>query len=175
MLRAVEVIGDSLSPVATVSYIFIPSVLNQPNNPEGYPQEWGNYTQIWGTAIADYEMDSEMTKDTKLRRKIIEGLKQLPILSIMSDKDNFFSHENDEETGGIYIFPGPPVGDATGHGWTRPASIEQYVRIGQSSVFHILKADEADLHRQAGQRFVDMDQDIPVRLMEVAGQRPGPE
>ena len=126
LLRAVEVIGDSLSPVATVSYIFIPSVLNQPNNPEGYPQEWGNYTQIWGTAIADYEMDSEMTKDTKLRPKIIEGLKQLPILSIMSDKDNFFSHENDEERGGIYIFTGPPVGDNTGHGWTRPASIELF-------------------------------------------------
>jgi len=126
LLRAVEVIGDSLSPVATVSYIFIPSVLNQPNNPEGYPKEWGNYTQIWGTAVADYEMDPEMTKDTKLRPKIIEGLKQLPILSIVSDKDNFFSHENDEERGGIYIFTGPPVGDNTGHGWTRPASIELF-------------------------------------------------
>ena len=126
LLRAVEVIGDSLSPVATVSYIFIPSVLNQPNNPEGYPEEWGNYTQIWGTAVADYEMDPEMTKDAKLRPKIIEGLKQLPILSIVSDKDNFFSHENDEERGGIYIFTGPPVGDNTGHGWTRPASIELF-------------------------------------------------
>ena len=126
LLRAVEVIGDSLSPVATVSYIFIPSVLNQPNNPEGYPQEWGNYTQIWGTAIADYEMDPEMTKATGQRSKIIEGLKQLPILSIVSDKDNFFSHENDEERGGIYIFTGPPVGDNTGHGWTRPASIELF-------------------------------------------------
>ena len=126
LLRAVEVIGDSLSPVATVSYIFIPSVLNQPNNPEGYPKEWGNYTQIWGTAVADYEMDPEMTKDTKLRPKMIEGLKQLPILSIVSDKDNFFSHENDEERGGIYIFTGPPVGDNTGHGWTRPASVELF-------------------------------------------------
>lgn len=126
LLRAVEVIGDSLSPVATVSYIFIPSVLNQPNNPEGYPTEWGSYTQIWGTAIADYEMDPEMTKATGQRSKIIEGLKQLPILSIVSDKDNFFSHENDEERGGIYIFTGPPVGDNTGHGWTRPASIELF-------------------------------------------------
>ena len=126
ILRAVEQIGDSLSPVATASYIFVSSVLSQPNNPEGYPAEWGRYTQEWGTAIADYEMDPEMTGNAKLQPKIVEGLKQLPILSIVSDKDNFFSHENDEERGGIYIFTGPPVGDATGHGWTRPTSVELF-------------------------------------------------
>ena len=126
ILRAVEEIGDSLSPVATTSYIFINSVLTQPNNPAGYPSEWGSYTQISGTAKADYEMDPEMTGNSTLRPKIIEGLKQLPVLSIVSDKDNFFSHENDEERGGIYIFTGPPVGDATGHGWTRPASVELF-------------------------------------------------
>ena len=126
ILRAIEVLGDSLSPVATASYIFVGSVLNQPNNPEGYPTEWGQYTQISGTAIADYEMDPEMTTNATLRPIIIEGLKQLPILSIVSDKENFFSHENDEERGGIYIFTGPPVGDQTGHGWTRPASVELF-------------------------------------------------
>lgn len=126
VLRAVEQIGDSLSPVATATYIFVKSVLNQPNNPEGYPDTWGEYTLTWGTAVADYEMDQEMTQDATLRPKIIEGLKQLPVLSIVSDKDNFFSHENDEEKGGIYIFTGPPVGDATGHGWTRPASVELF-------------------------------------------------
>ena len=124
IVRAVEQIGDSLSPVGTASYIFVSSVLSQPNNPAGYPAEWGSYTEIQGTAIADYEMDPEMTGDATLRPKIIEGLKQLPILSIVSDKENFFSHENDEEKGGIYIFTGPPVGDATGHGWTRPVSVE---------------------------------------------------
>ena len=126
ILRAVEELGDSLSPITTASYIFVGSVLSQPNDPEGYPAEWGQYTQTWGTAIADYEMDPEMTGDSQLRPKIVEGLKQLPILSIVSDKDNFFSHENDEEHGGIYIFTGPPVGDGTGHGWTRPASVELF-------------------------------------------------
>ena len=124
LLRAVEVKDDSLSSVATASYIFVNSVLNQPNKPTGYPDTWGQYTQISGTAKADYEMDPEMTGDSNLRPKIIEGLKQLPILSIVSDKDNFFSHENDSVKGGIYIFTGPPVGDATGHGWTRQASVE---------------------------------------------------
>ena len=124
ILRAAEVLGDSLSPVATASYIFIPSVLSQPNNPAGYPEEWGAYTQIRGVAKADYEMDPEMTEDPALRPLIAEGLKSLPILSIVADKGHFFSHDNDPEEGGIYIFTGPPVGDATGHGWTRPANIE---------------------------------------------------
>jgi hypothetical protein len=127
ILRAAEFReGVVSSPVATASYIFISSVLKQPNNPEGYPTEWGDYTQIWGTAPADYEMDPEMTGDETLSRKISDGLKQLPILSIVSDKDNFFSHENDPDRGGIYIFTGPPVGDDTGHGWTRPASVELF-------------------------------------------------
>jgi len=124
LLRAVEVSGDSLSPITTASYIFMNSVLNQPNNPAGYPDTWGQYTQISGTAKADYEMDPEMIGNQTLRNKIVAGLKDLPILSIVSDKDNFFSHENDSVRGGIYIFTGPPVGDNTGHGWTRPASVE---------------------------------------------------
>ncbi len=125
ILRAVEVKdGEVASEVSTASYILMKSVLSQPNNPEGYPKEWGDYTQMQGTAKADYEMDPEMTENAILRQHIIEGMKQLPILSIVSDKDHFFSHENDPERGGIYIFTGPPVGDATGHGWTRPASIE---------------------------------------------------
>ena len=125
ILRAAEVKdGQLTSTITTASYLFVSSVLSQPNNPQGYPSTWGYYTQISGTAIADYEMDPEMTGDATLRPKIEEGLKQLPILSIVSDKDNFFSHENDPDRGGIYIFTGPPVGDATGNGWTRPVSAE---------------------------------------------------
>ena len=131
LLRAVEVKDGVVSTITTASYIFIASVLSQPNNPAGYPSTWGQYTQERGTAIADYEMDPEMTGDATLRQKIVEGLKQLPILSMVSDKDNFFSHENDEERGGIYIFTGPPVGDATGHGWTRPCSVELFGGSGQ--------------------------------------------
>ena len=125
ILRAVEVKdGAVVSASTTASYIFIASVLSQSNTPEGYPSTWGKYTQISGTAKADYEMDPEMCNNATLRPKIIEGLAQLPILSIASDKGNFFSHENNEETGGIYIYTGPPVGDATGNGWTRPCSAE---------------------------------------------------
>jgi len=113
-----------LTPVATATWIFAEDVLKQSDHPEGYPEEWGRYTQISGTAKADYGMDPEMTTDPVLAPKIIEGLKSLPVLSIVTDKDYLFSHEKDEDRGGIYIFTGPPVGDNTGHGWTRPASIE---------------------------------------------------
>lgn len=127
ILRAVEVKdGKVSSPVSTVSYIFTKTVISQSDSPEGYPTKWGKYSQIGGTAKADYGMDPEMTGDANLCEKIKEGLKQLPILSIVTDKDNLFSHENDEETGGIYIFTGPPVGDTTGHGWTRAASAELF-------------------------------------------------
>ena len=71
-------------------------------------------------------MDPEMTGDPALREKIMQGLYTLPILSIVSDKDNFFSHEKNSETGGIYIYTGPPVGDNTGNGWTRQASAELF-------------------------------------------------
>ena len=131
LLRAAEVLktasgADSIGVVSTASYIFTNSVLSQTDTPEGYPMEWGAYSQISGTAIADYGMDSQMTQDATLRPKIAEGLKTLPILSIVTDKDNLFSHEPDSVKGGIYIFTGPPVGDPTGHGWTRPTSVELF-------------------------------------------------
>ena len=116
--------SGAVTPIATATYLFIDDVLRQSNTPASYPDTWGKYTQISGTAKADYEMDPEMTNDPKLRPKIIEGLKSLPVLSIVTDKNNLFSKEKDEERGGIYIYTGPPVGDNTGNGWTRPASAE---------------------------------------------------
>ena len=126
LLRAIEVADGQSSAITTASYIMVSSVLSQPNNPEGYPDTWGKYTTMDGIAVADYEMDQEMTTDATLRPKIIEGLKQLPILSVVTDKDNLFSHENDEEKGGIYIFTGPPIGDPTGNGWTRQCCAELF-------------------------------------------------
>ena len=125
VIRAAVVRGDErVSDIATATYLFAADVLKQSATPAGYPTTWGSYTEQYGTAVADYGMDPEMAQDPILAPKIREGLLSLPVLSIVTDKDNLFSHENDEQKGGIYIFTGPPVGDATGHGWTRPASIE---------------------------------------------------
>lgn len=118
--------GVLVSKIFTSTYLFLNDVLKQPNNPEGYPSTWGSFTDIQGTAPADYEMDPEMTGNSVLANKIKQGLKSLPVLSIVTDKGNLFSHENDEEKGGIYIFTGPPVGDPTGNGWTRAANFEMF-------------------------------------------------
>ena len=126
-----------VTPIATATYLFVDDVLKQPNDPEGYPDTWGEFTQMWGTAPADYEMDPEMTNDASLRPRIAAGLRQLPVLSIVTDKDNLFSHEPDSLLGGIYIFTGPPVGDPTGHGWTRPASVELFTPDGREAGFSV--------------------------------------
>jgi hypothetical protein len=115
-----------LSNVTTATYLFPDDVLHQSDAPEGYPMEWGAYSTIEGIAPADYGMDQEMTNDPVIASKIKEGLQSIPVLSIVTDKENFFSHENDEEKGGIYIFTGPPVGDPTGNGWTRPVNAELF-------------------------------------------------
>ena len=115
-----------LSNVATATYLFLDDVLHQSDAPEGYPQEWGAFTEAFGVAPADYGMDQEMTNDPVVAEKIKTGLLSIPVLSIVTDKDYLFSHEIDEEKGGIYIFTGPPVGDPMGNGWTRPVSAELF-------------------------------------------------
>lgn len=127
LLRAVEVKdGVVSSTVTTASYIFISSLLGQSDTPDGYPTTWGAFTQIDGIAPADYGMDQEMTNDPTLRDKIVEGIKSLPILSVVTDAGYLFSHENDPDNGGIYIFTGPPEGDPTGNGWTRQCNAELF-------------------------------------------------
>ena len=124
-LRAVEV-KDSVvsSRVTTATYIFVSSVLAQQGTPSGYPTQWGSYCQISGTAKADYDMNAAMTQDEKLQPHIVAGLSEIPILSLVTDKDYFFSHDTDPETGGIYIYTGTPVGNSIGRGWERPVSAE---------------------------------------------------
>lgn len=125
ILRAAEFRdGQRTSDITTASYIFVNDVLKQPNNPEGYPSTWGNYTSISGTAPADYEMDPDMTSDTRLANRISQGLYALPVLSIVTDKANLFNKTKNEKTGGIYIYTG--TSDSNGRGWERPASVELF-------------------------------------------------
>ena len=125
VLRAVEVVDGAVAgDVATASYIYPESVLNQSNAPEGYPHEWGPFCQISGTAPAYYEMYRGFDDYDATVPFMEQGLRDLPLLSIVTDRNHLFSHERDEETGGIYIYTGTPVGDPIGRGWERPVSIE---------------------------------------------------
>ena len=125
VIRSAYLHSDTVwSDVKTATYIFPKSLLTQGNKPYGYPTYWGKYCQISGTAIADYEMDPEITGHETYSTYVTEGITTLPIVSLVTDKGNFFNNVADEKTGGIYIFTGCPVGDGTGRGWERPVSFE---------------------------------------------------
>ncbi|MBO4590313.1 MAG: CotH kinase family protein [Bacteroidaceae bacterium] len=124
VLRAVAVEGDSCSAVTTASYLFVDDILSQDNSPAGYPSEWGPYATISGNAQADYEMDPEIVSAE--RDDIVRGLLQLPVVSLATDKDHFFSNEKDGAKGGIYIYTGAPAGSGYGRGWERPVSFELF-------------------------------------------------
>ena len=138
VIRAVAVMdGRHPSRVTTRSYIFPEDVIHQSNTPEGYPDQWGPYTAIDGTSIADYEMDPELISDPGFAADVIEGLKSIPTISLVSDIGYFFSHSTDPDTGGIYIYTGPPLSrteDGLGKGWERPGSVEYFNTDGSVSL-----------------------------------------
>jgi hypothetical protein len=139
VLRAVTIKGNLSSDITTSSFLFLNDIINQPNNPAGYPSEWGEYIESQGTAIADYEMDPEVTEDPQYSGLIKNALLSIPTISIVTDKNNLFSHSNDPDSGGLYIYTGAPAnsgGYAIGKGWERPASIE-YFNSDSSNEFQI--------------------------------------
>jgi len=125
--------GKDISSVATQTFLFLDDVIHQPNDPEDYPAFWGEYCELTGTAIADYEMDPEITNDPAMAQRVKSALLSIPTISLASDKGNFFSTVEDPETGGIYIFTGAPVGSGVGDGWERPASAEYFTADGSKS------------------------------------------
>ncbi|UCH13727.1 MAG: CotH kinase family protein [Bacteroidales bacterium] len=135
-LRAVALkAGYDTSNIVTHTYIFLDSVLNQPNNPPGYPSTWGPYAQIDDTAIADYEMDPEICKHPDYSGLMIPAFLSIPTISIVTDIDNLFSKDTAADKGGIYIYTGPPTG-GLGLGWERPASAE-YILPDETEGFHV--------------------------------------
>lgn len=123
VIRAVVTNTDTVSRATTHSYIFPAKVKNQPVRPEGYPLHWGPFSKIEGNAPADYEMDPEICNAPEYRELIVPALLAIPTISLLSDKDNFFSSSTDPETGGIYIHTHPKA-DSPGEDWERPVSME---------------------------------------------------
>lgn len=134
LLRAIVVqAGLQPSAISTATYLFLRDVINQPNNPPGYPAKWGPYIDIPDTAIADYEMDPEITGNPLYSGLMMESLLSIPTMSIVTNKGYSFSRIPDSISGGIYIYTGAPgVGDVpvTGIDWERPASVEFFNRDG---------------------------------------------
>ena len=101
------------SNVDTQTYVFINDVVNQGNEPNGYPAEWKN-RQGNGTLPADYEVDPEITQHPNYKDLFDDALLQVPTISVVTDIDNLF----DPDTG---IYQNPME---SGVEWERPASVE---------------------------------------------------
>lgn len=109
--------GWEPSPVATQSYLFLDSILEQPADPRGYPTNWGVDSEV-GLVPSDYQMDPRVVDGfvggVQQTHSVADALLDIPTLSVVGDPDAFFG-----STRGIYIFP-KNRGDA----WERPVSIE---------------------------------------------------
>lgn len=125
VVRAVCITNNQVtSSISTQTYIFPDDVINQPADPPDYPSDWGFFLSINGIAPADYEMDPEMVADPEFAVLLREALLDLPVVSLVTDKDFLFSKRYDPDTGGIYIYTGTAGG--TGYGWERPVSFEYF-------------------------------------------------
>lgn len=113
ILRAAAFAPDRLpANSVTHTYIFPAQVLTQPANPPGLPAEWiDTQGRSW---TADYGMDPEIVNHAAYRAQMLDSLRALPVLSIVTRPQDMFSNAN-----GIY-----PKSQARGPAWERPASAE---------------------------------------------------
>ncbi|MHC4535622.1 MAG: lamin tail domain-containing protein [Planctomycetota bacterium] len=125
-LRAVAVKpGWKSSNVDCHTYIILHDVIRQTQQEAllaGYPSEW------WGGYPADYGMDPEVYNDPDYSDLMDDALLSIPTVSLVTNQDNLFSHENDPEHGGIYIYTGHSI--TGGRGWERPVSAEFFTNEG---------------------------------------------
>ncbi len=103
--------GYDASDVDTQTYLFLNDVVNQSPNeetPPGFPEPGLNGQDL------DYGMDPAIVNDPTYGPQLIDALKALPSISIVTDLPNLFSSSN-----GIYVNP-----FQSGLAWERPASVE---------------------------------------------------
>lgn len=105
--------SEEQSHVVTQTYIF-KDILDQPNNPAGYPSVWGQEFP------GDYEMDSEICT-TENKENVWNALKSLPAVSLVLDVDHLFLDSEDINEAGIYLNSTQGADE-----WERPVSIEYF-------------------------------------------------
>lgn len=131
-LRA-RAIKDAWLPsnVDTHTYIFLADATTTKQADviaKGYPDKW------YGSYLADYEMDPEIYNHPAYSSLIDDAMLAIPTLSLVTDKDNFFSQTKDAQTGGIYIYTGHS--STGGQDWERPVSVELFTADGARE-FHV--------------------------------------
>ncbi len=111
--------------VDTHTYVFLADVITRKQADvlaRGYPGRW------FGAYPADYEMDPQICTDAAYANLMDDALLAIPTLSLVTNKDNFFSQTNDPQTGGIYVYTGHS--STGGRDWERPVSVELFTKDG---------------------------------------------
>jgi hypothetical protein len=109
--------GFAPTEILTRSFIFPGLVAHQAG--AGFPKFWG-FTNGQPVA-AFYEMDRRITGSPDYQKDLLNGLRALPSISIVTDLDNLF-----DPTRGIYANP-----METGRDWECPVSAEMIFPDGQ--------------------------------------------
>ena len=97
--------GCLASQVQTCTFIFPADVERQPSKPPGFPA-------VWGSALADYEIDPEVLGELA-PGQLAQALRSLPTMSVVMDANELFG------AAGIYV-----NWSRSGDAWERPCSVE---------------------------------------------------
>jgi len=120
--------GWMSSDVTTQTYIFLDDVLQQPNDPPGFPTDWKSGYYEWSYA-ADYAMDPAIVNHVDTAGRIKDDLKSLPTMSLVMDQYDLF----DPDTG---VYANTNLNHPGGVDWERPGSVE-LIQPDGSQGFHI--------------------------------------
>ena len=107
ILRAVLITPDA-SPSAPVThtYIYPDDITDQTHQPDGYPPTWGVYRvdfegHALGTPVqADYEMDPDIIDHPEYGEQLVDSLRSLPVLSLVTHGDNLDIYFDDPQKRG---------------------------------------------------------------------------
>lgn len=100
-LRAIAYKAGQKPSRTTHTYIFINDVIEQPNNPPGWPSNWGYCSECGATTPSDYEMDQRVVTTTLQGYSVEDALLDIPTVSITMKLDEFIGDNN-----GLWANPG---------------------------------------------------------------------
>jgi hypothetical protein len=107
-LRAIAYKAGEKPSRTTHTYIFINDVVEQPNNPPGWPSNWGYSQDVNdndgsgnGIVPSDYEMDQRVVDNTLPGYSVQDALLDIPTVSITMKLDDFIGDAN-----GMWANPG---------------------------------------------------------------------
>ena len=132
-VRAVSAIGGQSGVVATESYIYLASVIDQPANPPGFPTVWGE-NDSGSPQAASYGLNTTITQSPLYSAGLEQDLLSLPTVSITTDIPNMWSPVQSQSTNpGIYTND-DNLDQSNGVSMEVPASFEYFNSSGTISV-----------------------------------------